>query len=1084
MSTGGIARERLAGRVREALERGDLLLTAGAGFGKTTALEQALGQGRPQSAWVRCAAAHRDAGLLLTRIVDALAEAEPGATDALAERMAGAPERLESASVTEELISELRRLLIEPVALVFDDAERLDGAADSLRVLQRLLEADLPGLRVAVATRNPLELSLAKRRVDGNLTELGAEDLCFEAEECAALLLARTGLEPTDERVREVMEATEGWPLGVVLVAGQLERGSGVEPLGGLRSAPALRAYLSEELLASLDPDLRDAAIRSSAAERVTLAVARVLALPDGLVMRLERAGVPVRRSTEDDAFEYHPLLRDFLRELLGSALDGDALRALHAQLGQAATEDGQAIAALEHWLAAQAWTDAATAIEKEGLALVRTSPELVRAWIARLPPDVRGRPALRALEGHSGWLTGDNARAIPALRDAVRGFATTPDPLADWLARSILLDGLIVMGGEDEILPTIEGWDSPEAEGAFALAPAAAMLGAVALAGFARFIESDRIAAAALAHPESARLGPLEALRRFMIDLPAGRADEACARLEAEVRETEGFDPSRRRFIMLGALAVALGERGDLEQALRLWISSGERSRRAAPVHADTTLAWCASLHAEAGRLEEAEAALAQHRGLEMGSRAYNADTARAKVASLRGDAQATEAAASAALTRVRNGAIIFRYLVGVDLVPPLAAVGRLARAAELLSQTLALVDGAYVGDRGRLFRGRLLAQRAWLAHLEGDPVKADAVLIEAREAAGPAGRHVLRREWRRLEPVVWGALEREHVEAGAAVADIDGAFPGGLELVPFLEHPNPAVCAAALGPAVRSGDPRALALLDATQASDPEQTPTVARVLPPLRLSVLGRFGIARGAWTAADSDWGRPVDARLVRYLLTRLDTPVPEDLIFDALWPELEPRSARRSLHVAVSRTRKLLDLPRAQRSTIEGHDHAYRLALGERDGVDAEEFRAAAVGALGSRGADRQARLERARTLWTGEPLTEERYSDWAAGYREELGDLYVAVLTALVELYGRSGDHVSTAGVARTLVEADPLNEGAHRALITAHARAGRTGHALRQYLECRRTLVDELGIEPSEATSQLQARILAGKAV
>jgi DNA-binding SARP family transcriptional activator len=62
------------------------------------------------------------------------------------------------------------------------------------------------------------------------------------------------------------------------------------------------------------------------------------------------------------------------------------------------------------------------------------------------------------------------------------------------------------------------------------------------------------------------------------------------------------------------------------------------------------------------------------------------------------------------------------------------------------------------------------------------------------------------------------------------------------------------------------------------------------------------------------------------------------------------------------------------------------------------------------------------------------------------------------------------------------MVRIDPLNEGAHWALITAYARAGRTSHALRQYLECRRTLVATLGIEPAAATSRLQARILAAE--
>jgi DNA-binding SARP family transcriptional activator len=64
------------------------------------------------------------------------------------------------------------------------------------------------------------------------------------------------------------------------------------------------------------------------------------------------------------------------------------------------------------------------------------------------------------------------------------------------------------------------------------------------------------------------------------------------------------------------------------------------------------------------------------------------------------------------------------------------------------------------------------------------------------------------------------------------------------------------------------------------------------------------------------------------------------------------------------------------------------------------------------------------------------------------------------------------------------LVELDPLDEGAQRRLMLAYARAGRRGHALQQFLACRRALVDGLGIEPAQETAALQRRILAGEPV
>ena len=64
------------------------------------------------------------------------------------------------------------------------------------------------------------------------------------------------------------------------------------------------------------------------------------------------------------------------------------------------------------------------------------------------------------------------------------------------------------------------------------------------------------------------------------------------------------------------------------------------------------------------------------------------------------------------------------------------------------------------------------------------------------------------------------------------------------------------------------------------------------------------------------------------------------------------------------------------------------------------------------------------------------------------------------------------------------LLELDALDERAHRELMVGYARTGRTSQALRQFLECRRSMITVLGVEPSAETSGIQARILAGEPV
>jgi DNA-binding SARP family transcriptional activator len=768
-------------------------------------------------------------------------------------------------------------------------------------------------------------------------------------------------------------------------------------------------------------------------------------------------------------------------------------LRRLHAVVAPALDGDGEHVAAIEHWLEGRCWTEAVAAIERQGLALARTAPELIPSWLATLPEAERAYPTMRALDGQLRWRAGENEEAIAALQDAISGFRERPNPVAEWASRSILVDLLFATHRVDGIAAAVEGWDEPAAEAAAGLAPAVAMYGATGFASFARFEESGLLAQAAKRHPDTRLLPPFEALQRLFIDLPRGRVDQVCEQLDAATRAMEHFDPLQRRRHILGVMAIIYADRGDLDEALRRWIHVRDTVRgRGAPLMIDATHAWCAVLHTRAGRLAEAEEELAQLRSVERSARSYVNELAPAAVASLRGDAEATLAAAERTLDTVAGGPILFRYWAEADLVPLLADVGLAERARRLLAGTLAMVDEHYPGELGSYMRARLLGLRAWLNGLDGSVADADADLVAAWDEAADSLRYVLRRDWERLEPLVRGALERGVIAPGDGVEAVAEAFPDGRVLVGFLDHPVAEVRLAALPAGVRSGDPRALTRLDQLVGDEDERVASAAMrlrgrlsvTLPPLRFELLGGLAVRRGAWLASEGAWVRPVDARLVRHLLVHLENPVPEDDLMEALWPELPADSARRSLQVAASRARRVLDLPGTDASLIQRTDGVYRLVLGPTDTLDADEFRRLAATGLADRGDGRRRLLERARASWGGEPLPEERYSDWATAYREALVDRYTGVLSALVELDEREGRHAQAAETARELVELDALNEGAHRALMTAYARAGRTGNALRQYLECRRALVDTLGIEPAEATSRLQARILAGEPV
>lgn len=305
-------------------------------------------------------------------------------------------------------------------------------------------------------------------------------------------------------------------------------------------------------------------------------------------------------------------------------------------------------------------------------------------------------------------------------------------------------------------------------------------------------------------------------------------------------------------------------------------------------------------------------------------------------------------------------------------------------------------------------------------------------------------------------LEQLVWAALPHGEIEPVTAIREIQNGLPGGVAAVlAFTRHPLPRGRLAASGARER-------------------RTPA------PLSFALLGGFSVTRAARKVDDAAWERRIAQRVVRYLLLRSGGPACEDTILETFWPDTDPGRARRSLRVAVSRARRVLDAPGVP-SIIETADRVYRLRLRPGDSVDADDFEKAARAALRERDVTL---LERATALWGGEPLPEERYTDWALGWRERLMDLHTAVLAALVDGRLQRGDVIGAGLSARDMVEADPLNEGAHRRLMLAYARAGRRGQALHQYLECRRALVGQFGVEPSAETAHLHQRILAGERV
>jgi DNA-binding SARP family transcriptional activator len=196
-------------------------------------------------------------------------------------------------------------------------------------------------------------------------------------------------------------------------------------------------------------------------------------------------------------------------------------------------------------------------------------------------------------------------------------------------------------------------------------------------------------------------------------------------------------------------------------------------------------------------------------------------------------------------------------------------------------------------------------------------------------------------------------------------------------------------------------------------------------------------------------------------------------VPSERLITELWGESPPRTAATALQNAVSQLRKVLGA-----DVVETRAPGYALRV-EKEAIDARRFERLLNEAKGVEPARRTELLSEALQLWRGPPLGDFAYESFAQNEAGRLEELRLTALEEHIEAELELGQAADLVGGLETLVRENPLRERPRGQLMLALYRSGRQAEALQAYQETRRTLVDELGIEPTPALQQLHASIL-----
>lgn len=386
-----VPRPRLIQKLNEAWDQGKsmILISAPAGYGKTTLVTDWLRNSPVKSSWLSLDPADNDPARFLGYFTAALRQVDEGIGKS-AQTTVQSPPLLPAEVVQISLINEIAQLP-DSFILVLDDYQVIQ----TMLVHQQIdfLLSHLPRqLHFVILTREDPPLPLARLRARDQLLEIRRDDLRFSQKECGEFFQRMKGITLSVDDIAVLEQRTEGWVTGLQLAALSMQ---GCDNLPGFiqafsGSSRFILDFLIEEVFDRQMPEVQDFLLKTSILERLSGSLCAAVTnqvKAEALLEMLEKANlfiIPLDQSRT--WYRYHHLFAELLRQRL-RMIYPDLAPDLYLRASRWFETEGLFEEAIQHALAAQAWGEAARMIGyvAEGM-LKRGEMVTLISWFKLLP--------------------------------------------------------------------------------------------------------------------------------------------------------------------------------------------------------------------------------------------------------------------------------------------------------------------------------------------------------------------------------------------------------------------------------------------------------------------------------------------------------------------------------------------------------------------------------------------------------------------------------------------------------------------------------------------------------------------------
>ncbi len=1049
-----LSRPRLLEVLYERLDRRLIIISAAAGYGKTSLLIDLAHHNDWRTCWLALDSLDSEPQQFIAAVIASINEQFPDfgkRSKSLLNSMISLQDGLDRLLVT--LINEIYADIHEQFVLVLDDFHMLDEATPILQFVNRFVQLMGENCHVIIYSRTlpslrDIPLLVAREEVGG----LDFSDLAFRPEEIQALLAQNRQIHLSDQDAQKLVDATEGWITGLQFT--DLRRvASGGEALQTPQSVGVtLFDFLGQQVLEQQTQEMQQFMLRSSLLDEFDVKLCESVLGPlydlrpdwPKLIDTLTQKNLfvlPVGAGGQ--WLRYHHLFRDYLQTQFRRDCPNEVQPILR-RLAEVHELSGQWEKAYQIYRGLGDTDALASMIERAGIPMYQHAMLTLESWLKALPPSVANRrPGLLSLRGNIEVVKGNASEGISLFGRAISAYRQEGSAQGLALALVRRAGGYRVLGkyeealqDANEVLRTTESDDGMQWIHADAL-----RINGLCLLRLGRTLEALNLLQQALdvyVRINDTASIPLLLVETGVAQADLGRYSEAKVSYEKALKILREDGNLTSQATLLNNYGVLLQQLGEYEQAVQTFEEGLLCAHQSGHKRMEAMIALgLGDLYAE---IEDFDSAKQNYR-------------------------QAADLIEQLKESFLQNYLSLMAANLALLQRNPDEAQHLIERAAEVIRESQSEYE-----------KGLLFLLRGRLAMLRARAPEALAELREARRLFAAGGREV-----ESVTTAVWlAAAECESDEEEAAREHIR-------EAVPSINQTSHAALIAVrqamdwMGGLRRDPELRSYlrGLFDKAERLDAQLPPvrrqlrrlahTVETTTPKLVIKALGAGQVWVNGQLLGQKDW-QTQSVRELFFFFLASSRPLGREQIGAALWPGTEePSKFRMRFKNEIYRLRRAVGL---ETILFDGEFYQFNRTVDHE--YDVEAFEAYLKKAAAATAVEEQIDFfQRAVDLVEGKYLADMN-GLWIMPDQERLYQAFLGATLALAELYLKEGQVPKARDICHRALAQDVTYEALYRMLMRVYDRLGDRASVIHYYRACETAMKKAYGTPPSRETQEL----------